>query len=486
MLKRVLAVSLTVGMAAALISSCGDNSSTELTPPPPKGALYTFASDAPVCDILSFRMLVTGIKLRHETGGEVPVLPSSASIRVNFAELRDGSTVLGLESLPTGKYDQATLTVGVPEIVVFDASQSPPIKAITANITNSSPKITIDPQLEVTKDKVSALRVDLDLPRSVELDAQGEVTGKVTLDINVAPVTASGPKGFGAFEQLPGFVRSVTPSSATDGATGSFLFQLLGGTGPTLSVNVSNTTQVFGIPVLKDLLTGSYVEVDGFLNADGQFMADSMEVEDRELVEDNRVAMIGPLLSVTKDSSGQATQFSLLVRTTEPGVPFDINPDSVVIVTPSSSATYHFSSRATNFANLPVDATSLGVGQEVVVHGKFTKTTDQPTAVAADSIYLKMNTVQGNFAALLQRGSDDKTGAFRLAPCSNIFQQTPILVFTNSDTAFVNVSGLGALTAQPLLLIRGLLFFDHPGRTINGVTVPADSWVLLAKQVHQF
>jgi len=108
-----------------------------------------------------------------------------------------------------------------------------------------------------------------------------------------------------------------------------------------------------------------------------------------------------------------------------------------------------------------------------------------PTTVAADKIDLPLQTAQGNFASSVQRGSDDKTGAFMLTTCATLLQGTPIMVVTNNQTSFVNVAGLAELAPLPTLLVKGLPFFQPMATTVNGVSVPAGTLVILAKQVHQ-
>jgi hypothetical protein len=105
--------------------------------------------------------------------------------------------------------------------------------------------------------------------------------------------------------------------------------------------------------------------------------------------------------------------------------------------------------------------------------------------VAADKVYVKLQSHQGNFSSLVAAQSDDKTGAFWMASCGTLFQGAPILVLTDGQTAFVNLTGLSALTPQPTLLVKGLVFFERQGGTVNGVTVPPGTLVLVAKQVHQ-
>ena len=118
--------------------------------------------------------------------------------------------------------------------------------------------------------------------------------------------------------------------------------------------------------------------------------------------------------------------------------------------------------------------------------------------MAANKIILKLQTHQGSLVSLLQAGSDDKTGAFEFACCNDAFSGEPLLVFTNgpngkaqsgqtvfAQTQFVNVGGLNALTANATLLIKGILFYENEATTINGIQVPAGTFVMLAKEVHQ-
>ena len=85
---------------------------------------------------------------------------------------------------------------------------------------------------------------------------------------------------------------------------------------------------------------------------------------------------------------------------------------------------------------------------------------------------------------MLQLGSDNLTGAFILNPCCTLLQGTPIYVLTNNQTTFLNVTGLGGLTPQASLLVKGMPYYEPQASVINGVTIPAGTMVLQAKQVH--
>jgi len=512
MRKRMLAVGLMAGLAAVIMASCGGND----TAPPPvlgKGALFVFIGDTPASDVLSLRTTVTGMTLKQEgTTNKVTVFPSSSSttslVRMNFASLRDFATVLTLAGVPDVTYDEVTITLSGAQIVVYDPANDPPIRVVTVEMSTGAPVIPIRPALTIVKDKVAALRLDFDILRSIEVDANGQVSGKLTPILKASPVVFTEGQGFGEFDDLVGFVRSVMPYSTGQNFTGAISMQILSGSGPVLTVNLTSATQLFdvyqeGVPELNKVETGRMVEVDAMIDEKGNVVAKTVEVEDRAVVEESKLAFLGYVIAVTKDENGNVTQFSLYVREEEPDVSWQVPLDSVVVVnvappctipsptptTPPSCTTFLFSSRPTNFASLPFDPTAVAPGQELIVHGKYTRTTDQPTTVDANTIFLKLQTVQGNLGSLVQVGSDDKTGAFWLTPSSSLLQGAPILVFTTNraefQTAFVNVFGLAELTPQAILLVRGLPFYQIQAGTINGVAVPAGTLVITARQIHQ-
>jgi hypothetical protein len=145
-----------------------------------------------------------------------------------------------------------------------------------------------------------------------------------------------------------------------------------------------------------------------------------------------------------------------------------------------------------NFANLSFGPLNLCVGQELVVHGAYTKpatpavgaTATSPFTVVPTAIYLKLQSMQGTMNSMLQIGSDDATGVFILTPCCALLQGVPLYVVTNNQTAFVNVTGLSAISPVNSLVVKGMPYYESQPVTINGVTIPARTLILQAKQVH--
>lgn len=507
MFKRILVITLTVGLGVWVVSSCNGTKKVTTTP---TGTVAAFIGDVPFCSVLSYRSTITGLTLTPVGGGPpvsvFVISPSSAAmIKVDFGELRDFSTPLVLGRVPVGTYGKATITFSNSQIVIFDPSLISPVRISSAALSTTSPTFNIEPALTVTAGHISGLNLDFNMRQSVTLDQQGNVTGSATPVMSFTPVSAAATNSFGEMDDIKGFVTSVTSATSTTGTgfIGGFGFQTLSGTGPLFSVNLTSSTQVCG-PItvsnqpcppiaLNQLLTASFIEMDGYMDSNGNLVANAVEVEDHEIIGQNHIALIGNVVSATRDVNGNVTQFSFYVSEEEPDDEFSIPLDSIVVVNLSPSTIYQFSSRATNFANFPFDATALSPGQEVVVHGVFTSppasaTTPAvplPTTVAADKIYVKLQSHQGSFSSLIAAQSDDKTGGFWMASCGALFQGAPILVLTDGQTAFVNVTGLSALTPQPTLLVKGLAFFEIQGGTVNGVTIPPRTLVLVAKQVHQ-
>jgi hypothetical protein len=478
-----------LGLATFLFPSCGGNGNGGPVVVQ-NGPLYIFIGDTPAGDVLSLRASMSTLTLNEQgTTNTVTVFPTTTNltplIKVNFASLRDFSTILNVTSIPEGTYDEATLTILTPQMGLYDPSLDPPIQTTLPPLTTATPTIPISPPLVIKNGQLSALRIDFDMARSIEVDSQHQVTNTVNPVLKAAAVVPADPDGFGFFDDLVGFVRTVSPFPVGGNFTGAFSMQLLSGTGPALTINLTADTELDGVPALSALETGRVVEVGAFVDSNGNFVARTVQAEDRAIVEDNTLAFLGYVLSATKDADGNVTQFQFYVREEEPDVNFSVPLDSVVTVDVGASTTFNVSSPPTNFANLPFNATSLIPGQELIVHGQYTLVTDQPTTVAANSIYLKLQTLQGKLESLAQVGSDGKTGAFWLTPATSLLQPTPVLVMTNVGTVFLNVFGLSQISPQATLLARGLPFYQRQAGTINGVSVPAGTLVVMTRQLHQ-
>lgn len=517
MLKRMLVMGLVVGFAGLVVSSCGSTSTTVTTVS--NGSVITFVGDVPACGVVNFRTSVESLALTPQGSTTPYTMFGGATTRVplykvDFGKLRDFTTFLDIGTVPVGTYDRATFGFLSPTLITYDTNFDPPIKFIGPTFPSTTPTFSINPPMVITKGGVAGLQVDFNLRKSIILDNAGQVTSNMTPVMTFASITPTATGGFGDMDDIKGFITSVTPNSTGTGFIGGFGLQTLSGTGPLVTADLTSSTQLCGPPAssnqactpiqLNQLLTGSFVEMDAYVNTAGNLVATSVEVEDQEAPENNQLAFIGEVMpnSITRDANGNVSQFNLYISEEEPDDAVYVPLDTVVVVSLKPTTIYQASARpelpgssiSTNFVNLPFDATSIKEGQELVVHGVFTVPPSSTsgavslTRVTADKVFLKLQSHLGNFSSLVAAQADDRTGAFWLAACGNLFQGAPgapILVLTNSQTTFLNLTGLSALTPQPSLVIKGLLFYDSPGGTLNGVTVPPGTLVLAAKQVHR-
>jgi Domain of unknown function (DUF5666) len=500
MIRRKLVWGLVwVAAAGVLTFGCGNIISTT-TVTPDTGGLVLLMGDSPLCDVLSYGAILNGLALYSQAEERTAdpfkgiALPY---IKVNFANLQEETSLLRVSPVNVGTYDQARISFGVTTFAFFDPSRLPPVTTLTPRFSNSSTFVNIQPPIMITKGVISALRMDLDVRHSVGVDAQGNLNGDAAPAVSLTPITANSTTGFGRLQDLRGFVLSVTSGSTLSEYLGSINMQLHSGSSgvPQVAVNVTPTTTIISADnpdgvaatpkLIGTILGGSFVEVDGYVNSKGNFVAEVVQIEDQENVNTRHLAFIGTITGITKDLVGNATQLSFFVAEEQPESQAVAPLDSIVQVDVTSNTKFNYSSRSVNFASLPFDATSMAVGQQVIVHGPAnTGTVNNSTTVDAESVYLDLQTHEGNFSSAVSVGSDDRTGAFWLKTCATLFQGSPILVFTNNDTSFVNVTGLSGLNPQPTLVVKGLLFFDLHGGTINGVTVPPGTLVMLSDQVH--
>lgn len=504
--RRAFGLACAIGILVLTTVSCG-GSGTVAPAPPGTGALFTLIEDAPACDVLGYQVEVAALQLTPQgsiSGTSVTAFSTANGTFlapvVNVPSLRDITSILNLSRVTVGTYDRADITVILTTAAGYDPSQTPPVTALNLIQSGSTVLVPIVPPLTIAKNQISILKLDYNLAKSLGQDAQGQLTGDVTHVVSISPVAPTTNNTYGEMDDLTGFVRSVTTTPTPSlGFIGSFILQTFSGTGPALTIDLNSSTQLLGAPALNQLLTASYVEVQGHIDSLGNVVADVVRVEDEEDLSKKQLAYIGPILSVNRDASGNVRSFAMMVSATEPDDSFDVPRFQGANVAISSGTSFssnipvnnvsqsvpNVTFPAENFANLPFDASTLAPGQEVAVNGIFTKIPGQPDSISADSIYVRPQTLRGNFASLIASGSDDKTGAFQFTTCQNVFQQAPIVVITNSATQFVNVGGLTSLASVPTLLVKGVVMYEAQATTISGVQVPAGSLVVLANQVHQ-
>jgi hypothetical protein len=506
-----LAKIIGVVLVAGVLTSCSSSTSTPTNPG--NGTLIAIVQDVPICNAISANVVVEALSFTEvesgATAGFITTTPSFApEIRLNLQQLRDFSTILYEFPVRAGNYNQANFSFELAQIAAYDPTLSPPVHNFTTSLTNPKPFFTLNPPLVITAGQANVIVLDFDVLRMLLTNSSGNITGQITPVINLtqllatSPTGAVNPNGFTELDDLWGFVRGITNTNSTSNPTytGSFQMQLLSPStadAPEVPINLTATTKNIGFASLNHLLPDSYVEVDAILDSQGNLAAKTIEVQ---AVEDPfpiqsgitpSTALIGPIVSIKTDAAGNPVQLNLWVRDAEPDDTSTLLMDSIYQVDLTQSPTYQASVMGPNFANLSFGPLNLAVGQELVVHGAYTRpptttgtTPTLPFTVEPTAIYLRLQSMQGTMGSMLAVGSDNETGVFVLTPCCTLLQGVPLYVVTNNQTAFVNVTGLSGITPVNSLLVKGMPYYEPQAVTINGVAIPAGTMVMQAKQVH--
>lgn len=433
--------------------------------------------DSPLCNVISMPVTITGATLTPQNGGsDVSVISSTQPVTADFAALQDFSTFLSLVKVNSGTYSQLNLTFFSTGITILDFSQSPPQpRTLRPSLTSTTVSIPISPALTVSTNGTTALNIDFNLRQSLQTDAQGAVTGIVNPTFTATAPSVSTTVGFGELRELHGLVASVN-STASGGFSGSFGLQTGPASASSLTVNLNGKTTFNGVTGLGALMVGAYVEVAAFVDSSGNLVAERVTSEGVDSPLQSTAGFLGTITSVTR-VSGNATQFTLAVREEFPDVSTAVPLLSSLTVNVPPSAIFNVAAPEANLAQLTLNASTLGVGQNVVAHGQFQPGTPSvPPVLNATSIFLRVQTVPGGFSNLLQVGSDGKTGGFALVACPDIFQGQNFSVLTFNPTAtkpgtdFLGLTDLNSLSTAPSLVVQGLVFFE-PTLTFAG-TVP--------------
>ena len=215
-------------------------------------------------------------------------------------------------------------------------------------------------------------------------------------------------------------------------------------------------------------------------------MAREVDAEAQTDLSQGRAAFVGIITSVTRDAPPDANEFTLFVRESDPDVSLSVPATMNHVVKISPTTLFGIAASEVNQADLSFDASTLGIGQEVVVHGNFLAATPtSPATINASGIYLRLQSVVGNYSTLAAAGSDGKTGGFAFLACPTLLSGPDFLALTFAGTEFEGLADLNALGPAPTLIVKGLLFYEQSAGAVGAVAWTDPTLVLVAKRVRQ-
>ena len=318
MLNSKILSQATMWLAVALMMGCGGSTSVPPNRAVP-GTVVAFGTDAPLCDVESFFVTITSASLLPQSGGQsAPLITATAPATVDFARLSNFTNILSIASVTQeGLYNQLQMTLTNPQLTVLNTSANPPtVQNVPVTLTSSTITIPISPALTVTSAGTSAITLNFNLNKSLQVDNSGQVTGTVSPQITAATNTPA-ESTLGEATALYGVVQSLT--MAVSGGSGSFGLALADGTGQTLTI-LSSSSTVFdgdGVTSFSNLTTGTFVEVDAIVNTSGQIIAQTWMPKSKS-PPPARTGLPGKVIALTQDGSGNATAFTLLIDDESP------------------------------------------------------------------------------------------------------------------------------------------------------------------------
>jgi hypothetical protein len=376
----------------------------------------------------------------------------SGSPTVDFARFNGLQTLLDMNDVSVGTYSTVTITLGPATIGYLDNSTTEPaIKTEPATLTTSTIKVALAKPLVVAQAGAPVgLHLDFNLRKSIQVDANGQITGMVTPTFSVQSVN-NNDKG-AHIDEFDAAVVSVN--------TGAQSFVIQGPHGRQFTVNVNGQTEWDGSATLSDLSSSSIVQISGTLDrADATIDADEVAI-----LSQNSFYAAGQITYVNP-TTGPATSFDLYVRGL---LPTTTGLTLGQIATVDLNGTEKFSiywmhSPLTQFL---FSQSGLLPGQHVAVGGPATGAAN-PQAVSVKRVVLRNWGFNGTVVpGSVNTGTD--TFQLRVNGFAGILIPQTVTVYITGETEFRNgLNALGDVAASTNVRVVGLLLKDPTsGQTV--------------------
>lgn len=362
-----------LALAVLLAAGCGDQSTPPVTNQnAPTSPAFVIGTDAPVAGVVSFSVQIQSINaVDSSTGTSVPLL--SGTPTVDFARYNGLQTLLDMNDVPAGTYDQIAVTLGPATIGYLQTGSGtePSIQTMQATYTGSTqtPTITqtLTNPLDLTQTSPVGIRLDFRLDKSIGVDAtSGQINGQVT---PIFDIKAVAPSDSGAY------IDEFTAGIVSVNTTGqSFVIQ--GPHGRNFTVNVNGQTEWDNGDTISDLTTTSIVQISGTIDrADSTIDADEVAI----LTTDGFYA--SGLVTYVQPPSGVATTFDLYTRGTLPASGDDVMDGQITHVALTGSEKYFIYWMHNRFTQFLFNSSGLLPGQHVSVGGALSGAASQPISV---------------------------------------------------------------------------------------------------------
>ena len=357
---------LVSSLLVAFAVGCGGGTATMTSSSPQSGMVFVTGTDAPLQSVISFQVDITGLSVSDGTNPPVSVLSNPQT--VDFARLNGLHTLLDLNTIPAGTYTSVTVTLANPQIgflnvpnpqtnpptrptiTTLNSQSTPPVSLTQSSVTNN-----LAQPLVVSANNIIGLGFEFNLRKSIQVDANNQITGVVNPAINLKAITPSDADAF-----IDEFIAGVVSVNATGN---SFVIQ--GPRGRQFTVNVNDQTEWEGNDTIGSLTTSSVVQISGTLDrTSAAILADSVCVVSQDKF------FAGGLITFVDPPVNTAADFDLFVRSVLPsGTGFQSGKISTINLTGNENFfIYWWHNR---ISNMLFNSALMVPGQHVSIGGPF-------------------------------------------------------------------------------------------------------------------
>ena len=409
------------------------------------GSVYVLGTDAPLPSVTSFSVNLQSITLSN--GSATPVSILNGAQTVDFARFNGLSTLLDFNAIPTGTYTTATITLGTANLGYLNTQTgiAPTISSMPATLTSSVVTVNLATPFVVNAGDMDALRFDFDLKQSIQVDANGQITGQVTPVLDLKVLSPSDPERY--VDEFDAGVVSI------DASANSFVIQ--GPHGRQYTVQLSSNSEFENNETIADLTTSSIVEVSGSLATNAQTInADCVGILSQEGY------WAAGLITYVTPAQGTATSVNMYVRAELPA-DTGLTLGQIANINLTGSEKYFIYRLHTPLTNFLFNSTLMVPGQHISIGGPLTGAANAQS-VTAHRIVLRH---EGHAGAWVAGSTNTGNGTFQFNSdgLAGVLFNGPITVYTTPLTKYLGgLNGLSDLSGSSPISLRvvGLVLKD--------------------------
>jgi hypothetical protein len=426
-------------------------------------SVFTVGTDASLPSVISCAVTVNSVTLFN---GTTNVTVMSTPQIVDFAQLSGLHQLMDLNTVPIGTYTSATVSISSPTIGYINTGATPPtITTISGTLPTNPDSVTVTfaTPFVLTQSDLIGLRMEFDLRHSLATDGSGNITGVVTPVFEMALLNSTD-----ANVTIDDFRGGVV------GVSGANSFTVQGPLGRQWNVTTSSSTAFDTSEQVASFTTdgNTIVDISGTLDP----VTHSIDATEVDVVSTDKF-LLGGLLTYIAPPSGGTTLANLYVRYELPAIN-GISPGNITPFTLNDSERYAIANINSPITNLLFGYSSLTPGQRVDVGG-VVATNNGVTTITPHRVILGRQGQAGTWVVGSTSITSGNAGSFTLLDngTAGVLLPSPLTVLTFSQTQFINLSGLSALTGPGPFSIRVVGFI-----LINPLT---HQLVMVARSVEQ-